>query len=77
MTSDVPRLSWAGARTLIGALRGDGLRLRAMALTYISLFAVVPALVVVFSVVQAFTGMDRISWRGHLADFVHRLAAFA
>jgi membrane protein len=34
-----------------------------MALTYISLFAVVPALVVAFSVVQAFTGMERISAR--------------
>jgi membrane protein len=37
---------------------GEGLRLRAMALTYMSLFALVPALVVAFSVVQAFTGVD-------------------
>jgi membrane protein len=34
-----------------------------MALTYISLFALVPALVVAFSVVQAFTGMERIGAR--------------
>jgi membrane protein len=34
-----------------------------MALTYISLFALVPAVVVAFSVVQAFTGMDAV-WRG-------------
>jgi membrane protein len=46
-------------------LRGESVRLRAMALTYISLFALVPALVVAFSVVQAFTGMERI------ADLVH------
>jgi membrane protein len=44
-------------------LEGESVRLRAMALTYISLFALVPALVVAFSVVQAFTGMDRISGR--------------
>ena len=34
-----------------------------MALTYISLFALVPALVVAFSVVQAFAGMETL-WRG-------------
>jgi membrane protein len=47
-------------------LEGEGVRLRAMALTYISLFALVPALVVVFSVVQAFTGTERI------AEALHR-----
>jgi membrane protein len=36
-----------------------------MALTYLSLFALVPALLVAFSVVQAFTGMEKI------ADQVH------
>jgi membrane protein len=56
--SPVQGLSWAGARTLLRALRSDGLRLSAMALTYISLFAIVPALVVAFSVLQAFTGVD-------------------
>ncbi len=65
-----PRLAWVSARTLLCALRGEDLRLRAMALTYISLFAIVPALVVAFSVVQAFTGMDAL-WRaihGFLLD---------
>jgi membrane protein len=46
-------------------LGGELVQLRAMALTYISLFALVPGLVVAFSVVQAFTGMERISTRLH------------
>ena len=46
-------------------LGGEVVQLRAMALTYISLFALVPGLVVAFSVVQAFTGTDRISARLH------------
>src|SRR5690349_14671117 len=46
-------------------LGGERVQLRAMALTYISLFALVPGLVVAFSVVQAFTGMERISARLH------------
>ena len=46
-------------------LGGELVQLRAMALTYISLFALVPGLVVAFSVVQTFTGMDRISNRLH------------
>jgi membrane protein len=45
--------------------RGGSLRVNAMALTYQSLFALVPALVVAFTVVQAFTGMEKI------ADQVH------
>src|SRR5919206_392659 len=60
---DAGRIAWAGAVTLSRALRGESLRLRAMALTYISLFALVPALVVAFSVVQAFAGMDMM-WKG-------------
>lgn len=59
-------------RRLAGAVReatrsgkGGSLRVNAMALTYQSLFALVPALVVAFSVVQAFTGMEKI------ADQVH------
>ncbi len=51
-------------RALYG-IRADRVQVRAMALTYISLFALVPALVVAFSVVQAFTGMDRISAEVH------------
>ncbi len=55
------RLFWAGLRTILGALGGETLRLRAMALTYISLFAVVPALVLAFSAVQAFAGTTALS----------------
>jgi len=54
----------AGLRAAHG-IRGEGVRMRAMALTYISLFAMVPALVVAFSVVQAFTGMERLSQEVH------------
>lgn len=43
------------------AIRAERVQMRAMALTYISLFALVPALVVAFSVVQGLTGMDRIA----------------
>ncbi len=57
------QLAWASARTLLGALRGESVRVRAMALTYITLFAVVPALVVAFSFVQAFAGTEKL-WRG-------------
>jgi membrane protein len=52
------QIAWAGAVTLARAMGGAGLRLRAMALTFISLFAIVPAIVVAFSVVDAFAGMD-------------------
>jgi membrane protein len=56
------------ARLLVRAARGiraERVQVRAMALTYISLFALVPALVVAFSVIQAFTGMERISGAIH------------
>src|SRR5215208_2613707 len=46
-------------------LGGETVQLRAMALTYISLFALVPGLVAAFSIVQAFTGLERISSRLH------------
>jgi membrane protein len=62
------RAARSGARAVETALRvieGENVRLRAMALTYISLFALVPALVVAFSVVQAFTGMEKIADRVH------------
>jgi membrane protein len=62
---DSARLAWAGAVSLSRALRGEQLRLRAMALAFLSLFAVVPALVVAFSVVQAFTGMEALGRRVH------------
>jgi membrane protein len=57
------RAATSAVQTALRVLEGESVRLRAMALTYISLFALVPALVVAFSVVQAFTGMDRISGR--------------
>ncbi len=57
------RLSTSAIQTALRVLEGESVRLRAMALTYISLFALVPALVVAFSVVQAFTGMERTSAR--------------
>ncbi len=59
------RLVAAGARTVLRAFQGENLRLRAMSLVYISLFALVPALVVTFSVVEAFTGMEKIGARLH------------
>ncbi len=61
----VLRAGWSSVRTALRVLDSDAVRLRAMALTYITLFALVPALVVAFSVVQAFTGMAKIS------DLVH------
>ncbi|MFO0583059.1 MAG: YhjD/YihY/BrkB family envelope integrity protein [Anaeromyxobacter sp.] len=60
------RLGSRALTTALGILEGEGVRLRAMALTYISLFALVPALVVVFTVVQAFSGTERV------ADAMHR-----
>lgn len=66
MSADVreaTKLVWASARTLAAAMRGESVRARAMALSYISLFAVVPALVVAFSFVQAFGATEKL-WRG-------------
>ncbi len=60
---DATKLVWASARTLAAAMRGESVRARAMALSYISLFAVVPALVVAFSFVQAFGATEKL-WRG-------------
>ncbi len=60
-TTRALRAGWRSLGTALRVLDSDAVRLRAMALTYITLFALVPALVVAFSVVQAFTGMDKIS----------------
>lgn len=57
------QLGRAGLSAAFRVLEGESVRLRAMALTYTTLFALVPALVVAFSVVQAFSGMDGISER--------------
>ena len=59
------RTAPGAVQTALRMLSGETVQLRAMALTYISLFALVPGLVVAFSVVQAFTGMQRISDRLH------------
>jgi membrane protein len=62
------RLWRATVEAITRAFDGEAVQLRAMALTYLSIFALVPALVVVFSVVQAFTGMERIA--GQLNAFL-------
>src|SRR6266536_5304542 len=62
------RLAWRKAAPFVRALRGHRLDVRAMALTYMSLFAVVPALVVVFSIVHAFNGIEAL-WKG-VHDFL-------
>ncbi|HSN91245.1 MAG TPA: YhjD/YihY/BrkB family envelope integrity protein [Anaeromyxobacteraceae bacterium] len=54
------RFAPTAIETALRVLEGETVRLRAMALTYISLFALVPGLVVAFSVVEAFTGMERV-----------------
>jgi len=59
---EVARLALAGARNVARALLAEDLRLRALALTTITLFALVPALVVAFAFFQAFAGMDAL-WR--------------
>lgn len=59
------RLGTRAVETALRMFEGESVRLRAMALTYITLFALVPGLVVAFSVVQAFTGMERIGDRVH------------
>jgi len=60
----VLRRPWEDVVRAGRAIQGEGVRLRAMALTYISLFALVPALVVAFTVVQALTG-------DHLSRVIH------
>jgi membrane protein len=65
---EVQRLARAAAEAASRALHGERVRLRAMALTYLSLFALVPALVVAFTVVQAFTGVERTT--GQVREFL-------
>ena len=61
----VRRLAQAASAAAERAFKGDGVKLRAMALTYLSIFAIVPALVVAFSIIQALTGMDKIAGQVH------------
>src|SRR5512133_191851 len=56
----------AGITSALRMLEGESVRLRAMALTYTTLFALVPAMVVAFSVVQAFAGEG-----GGISDRIH------
>ena len=73
---EAAHLAWAGLRTLGRAVGAESLRLRAMALTYMSLFALVPALVVAFSVVHSFAGMEAL-WRTVHAYLLDNLAVGA
>ena len=52
----------------LAAFRGENLKLRAMALTYISIFSLVPALMVTVSMVRLFPDLDRVRSRIH--DFL-------
>jgi len=47
-------------RAGLAAFKGEGLRLRAMALTYISIFSLLPALMVTVSMVRSFPDLDRV-----------------
>ncbi len=52
----------------LAAFRGENLKLRAMALTYISIFSLLPALMVTVSMVRLFPDLDRVRSRIH--DFL-------
>lgn len=73
---EVSRLARAGARNVARALLAEDLRLRALALTTITLFALVPALVVAFAFFQAFAGMDAL-WRQAQEFLIANLAVGA
>ncbi|HSM93685.1 MAG TPA: YhjD/YihY/BrkB family envelope integrity protein [Anaeromyxobacteraceae bacterium] len=60
------QLGRVGFTSALRMLEGESVRLRAMALTYTTLFALVPALVVAFSVVQAFAGQG-----GGISERIH------
>jgi len=58
----------AALRAGLAAFKGEGLKLRAMALTYISIFSLLPALMVTVSMVRSFPDLDRVRLR--LQDFL-------
>jgi membrane protein len=62
------RRFFAALRAGLAAFKGEGLKLRAMALTYISIFSLLPALVVTVSMVRSFGDLDRV--RLQLQDFL-------
>jgi len=70
------RIVLLGARNVLRVLAAEDLRLRALALTTITLFALVPALVVAFSFLQAFAGMDAL-WRRAQDFLIENLAVGA
>jgi membrane protein len=55
-------------RAGLAAFKGEGLKLRAMALTYISVFSLLPALMVAVSMVRLFPDLDRVRLR--IQDFL-------
>ncbi len=55
-------------RAGLAAFKGEGLKLRAMALTYISIFSLLPAVMVTVSMVRSFPDLDRV--RVEIQDFV-------
>lgn len=61
--AQIARLALSAGETVVGALRGENLRLRAAALTYLSLFAFVPGLVVILTIVQAVSGTEALANR--------------
>jgi len=62
------RHALAVLRAGLAAFRGDALKLRAMALTYISIFSLLPALMVAVSMVRRFADLDLVRARIH--DFL-------
>ncbi len=58
-----PRRPGAALRAGLAAFRGEGLKLRAMALTYISIFSLLPAVMVTVSMVRSFPDLDRVRIR--------------
>ncbi len=55
-------------RAGLAAFKGEGLRLRAMALTYVSIFSLIPAVMVTVSMVRSFPDLDRV--RVRFQDFL-------
>ncbi len=58
----------AALRAGLAAFRGEDLKLRAMALTYISIFSLIPAVLVTVSMVRSFPDLDRV--RVRIQDFL-------
>jgi membrane protein len=73
---EAARIGWLGARNALRALLAEDLRLRALALTTITLVALAPALVVAFSVLTAFAGTETL-WRRAQDFLIENLAVGA